>query len=89
MLPADLQTLARAALVPVRLNATAGDPVAKPEPVPTIDRETLREIVISMKSASARLKGQRSDFSDGRAADSLDYARERLCDAFDICYVNP
>jgi len=74
---------------PVRLNATAGDPVEKPEPVPTIDRETLREIVLSMKSASARLKGQRSDFSDGRAADCLDYAREQLCDAFDICYVNP
>lgn len=44
----------------------------------TIDPETLAEIIEAMKSAAARLRGERCELSDRRAAGSLDRARYEL-----------
>lgn len=44
-------------------------------PAPAIDAEALAEILADMKSAAARLRGPRCEFSDKRAAAALDRAR--------------
>jgi hypothetical protein len=54
----------------------------KPAPAaPTIDPETLAEILEAMKSAAARLRGPRCEFSNKLAAASLERARLDLIDA--------
>jgi hypothetical protein len=54
----------------------------KPAPAaPVIDPETLAEILEAMQSATARLRGVRCEFSDKRAAASLERARLDLIDA--------
>jgi len=71
MTPLDLQILARAALVPAR-------------PAPSMDPEILGEILAEMKSAAARLRGVRCEFSDKRAAAALDRARLDLIELFPL-----
>ena len=53
-------------------------------PAPVIDPETLAEILEAMKSATARLRGPRCEFSDKRAAASLERARLDLIDALNL-----
>ncbi|WJZ48185.1 hypothetical protein [Phage DSL-LC05] len=53
-------------------------------PAPALDPETLTEILEAMKSAAARLRGPRCEFSDKRAAASLDRARLDLIDALNL-----
>jgi hypothetical protein len=75
MTNSDLQILARAALVPAR-------------PAPSIDPETRGEIeykiLAEMKSAAARLRGTRCEFSDKRAAAALDRARLDLIELINL-----
>jgi hypothetical protein len=54
------------------------------KPAPTIDPETLAEILEAMKSAAARLRGPVCDFSSKRAAASLERARLDLIDALNL-----
>lgn len=57
----------------------------KPAPAaPVIDPETLAEILEAMQSAAARLRGPRCEFSDKRAAASLERARFDLRDALNL-----
>lgn len=44
-------------------------------PAPSIDADTLAEILADMKSAAARLRGHRCELSDKRAAAALERAR--------------
>lgn len=53
-------------------------------PAPALDPETLAEILEAMKSAAARLRGPRCEFSDKRAAASLERARLDLIDALNL-----
>ncbi len=54
----------------------------KPAPAaPVIDPETLADILEAMKSAAARLRGPRCEFSNKLAAASLERARLDLIDA--------
>jgi ABC-type polar amino acid transport system ATPase subunit len=53
-------------------------------PAPSLDPETLAEILEAMKSAAARLRGVRCEFSDNRAAASLERARLDLIDALNL-----
>ena len=48
---------------------------------PVIDPETLADILEAMKSAAARLRGPRCEFSNKLAAASLERARLDLIDA--------
>jgi hypothetical protein len=54
------------------------------KPAPVIDPETLAEILEAMQSAAARLRGPRCEFSDKRAAASLERARYDLRDALNL-----
>lgn len=54
------------------------------KPAPTIDPETLAEILEAMKSAAARLRGPVCEFSSKRAAASLERARFDLIDALNL-----
>jgi hypothetical protein len=54
------------------------------KPAPVIDPETLADILEAMKSATARLRGPRCEFSDKRAAASLERARLDLIDALNL-----
>jgi hypothetical protein len=54
------------------------------KPAPVIDPETLADILEAMKSAIARLRGPRCEFSDKRAAASLERARLDLIDALNL-----
>jgi hypothetical protein len=54
------------------------------KPAPTIDPETLAEILEAMKSAAARLRGPVCEFSSKRAAASLERARLDLIDALNL-----
>ncbi len=57
----------------------------KPAPAaPVIDPETLAEILEAMQSAAARLRGVRCEFSDKRAAASLERGRLDLIDALNL-----
>jgi hypothetical protein len=57
----------------------------KPAPAaPVIDPETLAEILEAMKSAAARLRGPRCEFSNKLAAASLERARLDLIDALNL-----
>ena len=51
------------------------------KPAPTIDPETLAEILEAMQSAAARLRGPRCEFSNKLAAASLERARLDLIEA--------
>jgi CTP:molybdopterin cytidylyltransferase MocA len=51
---------------------------------PALDPQTLAEILEAMKSAAARLRGPRCEFSDKRAAASLERARLDLIDALNL-----
>ena len=48
----------------------------------TPDPDTLAEILETMKSAAARLRGPACEFSNKRAAAALDRARLDLIDAY-------
>jgi hypothetical protein len=54
------------------------------KPAPVIDPETLADILEAMQSATARLRGVRCEFSDKRAAASLERARLDLIDALNL-----
>jgi hypothetical protein len=54
------------------------------KPAPALDPETLAEILEAMQSAAARLRGPRCEFSDKRAAASLERARYDLRDALNL-----
>jgi hypothetical protein len=57
----------------------------KPAPAaPVIDPETLADILEAMKSATARLRGPRCEFSNKLAAASLERARLDLIDALNL-----
>lgn len=51
------------------------------KPAPTIDPQTLAEILEAMQSAIARLRGPVCEFSSKRAAFALERARFDLIDA--------
>jgi hypothetical protein len=54
------------------------------KPAPAIDAEILADILAEMKSAAARLRGVRCEFSDKRAAAALDRARLDLIDLINL-----
>jgi hypothetical protein len=54
------------------------------KPAPALDPETLAEILEAMQSAAARLRGPRCEFSNKRAAASLERARLDLIDALNL-----
>jgi hypothetical protein len=54
------------------------------KPAPALDPETLADILEAMKSAAARLRGPRCEFSNKLAAASLERARLDLIDALNL-----